>query len=400
MRHFTRSFNIDQPTTALFQPALLRQHPHVVEIGDYWGRYGSGIGLGNSAGFSSLGEFYERRHFFSEVSSHRRALLHETLEVEEAMDFTVALQQSMINSESTESLSTHTFNKTPVKRLSNFSDCEIPTVCISISPQSLGADNNFLPIRDTCGCSFHWSLEGSIFGAIKESIERQFLLRFWLTRQCESELNLIDHQKDLTSSGSLPLLQALQATGQVVALDITGPGFPGKCIIVLYGANDPKHYVHYCAGMAYSHSGESALEKAIYELWQTFRFIRNFHTFKGKIESIKDPYLRHFLSVNHNSTFLEIKNALPENKTQNNKNILPLTRSTLINAIQQTGISGYVYIKPTQINKKSYFFCKYISPRAFMHMNNSLHINTNNIYSENFTHKIDPARQNMMVPFP
>lgn len=235
MRYFTRSFNIDQPTTALFQPALLSHHPHIVELGDYWGRYGSGIGLDNNAGFSSLGEYYERRHFFSEVPPHRRALLHETLDVQEAMDFTLALQQTMLNSENSESLSTHFFNKTTVKRLSNFSDCEIPTVCISIGSKGLGSDNNFHPVRDTCGCSFHWSLESSIFGALKESIERQFLLKFWLTRYCNGELNLLDYRNKLHLPGVSPLLQALESTGSVTALDITDQGFPGKCIIIQIG---------------------------------------------------------------------------------------------------------------------------------------------------------------------
>lgn len=400
MRYFTRSFNIDQPTTTLFQPALLRHHPHVVEVGDYWGRYGSGIGLDDSAGFSSLGEYYERRHFFSEVSSHRRGLLHETLDVQEAMDFKIALEQTMLSSEDSESLSSHIFNKTSVKRLSNFSDCEIPTVCVSIGAKGLGSDNNFHPIRDTCGCSFHWNLESAIFGALKESIERQFLLKFWLTRNCNGKFNPLNSRNKPNPSGAFPLLQALESTGSVTALDITDHDFPGKCIIVLYGANDPKHFVHYCAGMAYSNSPESAFDKAIYELWQTFRFIRNFHTSKSNIKNIKDPYLRHFLHANTYSTYLETRNFIPEDNAHHEKTLAPLTNDTLISAIQQSGTSGYMYIRPVNIAQRTHFFCKYISPTAFMHMNNSAHINIKNKYSEKFIHKIDAARQNIMVPFP
>lgn len=400
MRYTTRSFNIDQPTTALFQPALLRHHPHVVEIGDYWGRYGSGIGLGSTAGFSGLGEYYERRHFFSEVSSHRTALLHETLDPRETLDFSMALQQTMISSEDPESLAKHHFKKTAVKRLSDFSDCEIPTVCLSISPHNLQTDNNFHPVRDTCGCSFHSSLEKSIFGALRESIERQCLLKFWLTKQCESELNLSDCRSQLVQSGALPLLNALESAGKVIAFDITDQNFPGRCVIVLYGADDTGHFVHYCSGMAYTHSTESALEKAIYELWQTFRFIRNFHASNGSLESIKDPYLRHFLGINDYSTYLETKKIVPMKKAQVAHETTPLTSQTLIAAIQQADISGFLYIKPTKIAKSPYFFCKYTSPSAFMHMNNASHINIRNNFSISFIDTVDPLRQQSMVPFP
>lgn len=368
MRYATRSFNIDQPSTALLQPALLRHQPNVVEIGDYWGRYGSGIGLGNSAGLAGLGEYYERRHFFSEVSSHRTALLHETLEPREMLDFSAAFQQTMVTSEEPEALAKHCFNKTAVKRLSDFSDCEIPTVCLSISPHKLEADNNFHPVRDTCGCSFHWNLEQSIFGALRESIERQFLLRFWLTKQCESELNLSNYRSRMKHSGALPLLDALESAGNVFALDITDQRFPGKCVIVLYGTDNPKHFVHYCAGMAYSHSTVSALEKAIYELWQTFRFIRNFHSSKGKMEMIKDPYLHHFLKINDYSTYLETKDIVPLQAVQEPPEIKPLTTSTLITAIQQADISGFLYIKPTKISRTPYFFCKYVSQIGRAHV--------------------------------
>lgn len=130
---------------------------------------------------------------------------------------------------------------------------------------------------------------------------------------------------------------------------------------------------------------------------QTFRFIRNFHTSKSNIKNIKDPYLRHFLHANTYSTYLETRNFIPEDNAHPEKTLAPLTNDTLISAIQQSGTSG---IRPVNIAQRTHFFCKYISPTAFMHMNNSAHININNKYSEKFIHKIDAARQNIMVPFP
>ena len=186
----------------------------------------------------------------------------------------------------------------------------------------------------------------------------------------------------------------------MTALDISDGNFPGKCIIVLYGTSTPEHFVHYCAGMAYSDSEETALEKSIYELWQTFRFIRNFHTFNNDINKIKDPYLRHFLNINTYTTYVDIAKNLITSETNSRLPAKPINSNTLINSIKQADISGYIYIKPTKTAKRPYFFCKYISPKAFMHMNNSSHLNIKNKYSENFIHQIDKARQNAMVPFP
>ncbi len=335
-----------------------------------------------------------------EVLSHRKALLGETLTSQETLNFTTALRQIMIQKENLKSIETHTFSKTPVKRLFDFSGCEIPTVCLSISPKGLDLDNSFHPVRDTCGCSFHGNLERAIFGALKESIERQFLLKFWLTREFARKLDLPFYREKLDSPGALSLFNALLSIGDVTAFDITDQNFPGKCVIVLFGTDDAQHYVHYCAGMAYSDSTESAFEKAIYELWQTFRFIRDFHISKSDVSTIKDPYLSHFLNCNSYSTYLEITDATCEVTTQPASADRPFTVNELRAAIIQSGIDGYLYIQPTTITRKPYFFCKYTSPTAFMHMNNACHINIRNNYSKIFLNKINKTRQQSMVPFP
>lgn len=400
MRYFTHSFNVNQPTTALFQPSLLRDNPDIVEIGDFWGRCGAGIGSGTFAGLSGLGEYYERRHFFSEVASHRKAVLEDTLEDHETSFFKSALLQTMVTSKNSASLMAHDFQKTTVIRLKDFSPCEIPTVCLSISPANLDPDNQFHPVRDTCGCSFHWNLENAIFGALKESIERQFLLRFWLTAEPAKKLDLANCISILEKSGCLTLFNALTSFGDITALEITDLGFPGTCIIVIYGSDVPEHQVHYCAGMAYSDSLEKALEKAVYELWQTFRFIKKFHLFNNEISKIKDPYLRHFLSCNKYSTYLEIVDMSPKAISQAERKAALLNIHTLREAVLQADLDGYLYILPTRVSQRTHFFCKYISPKTFMHMNNASFNNIINNYSKRFRSKINTTRQQTMVPFP
>jgi len=400
MRYYTSSFNIDRPTTALFQPALIRRQPSIVEIGDPWGRYGSGIGLGSMAAFSGMGEFYERRHFFTEVPSHRLGLLQETLSKKECSTFLKAFEQTLTPSVDSDSLNTHLFRKTRVKRLKDFSECEIPTVCLSISPAGLHMDNYIFPVRDTCGCSFHWNLEKAIFGALRESIERQFLLRYWLTGISTKKLDISEYSAHLNHSNSSSLLHALKSEGELTALDITDSRFPGRCVIVVYGKNDVLSSVQYCTGMAYSHTTESALEKAVYELWQTFRYIRNFCFSDAIPKDIKDPYLRHFLSCNSYSTYLEMTNSTSSSLENSAPSTTPLTLTTLKAAISDTNIDGYLYITPTKISKNPHFFCKYISPHSFMHMNNSANLNLKNSYSQSFLHMIIKSHLSTMVPFP
>ncbi|WAH55616.1 YcaO-like family protein [Pseudomonas silvicola] len=400
MHHFSTSFNIDQPTHLLYQPALNRHYPNIVEIGDPWQRYGSGIGRGTSATRCALGEFYERRHFYMEVATSGMARIEDTLTPQETDDFTKAFKQTKNATQSDLSITTHHFRKTTALRLIDYSECEIPTVCLSINPTGLNIDNNFFPVRDTCGCSFHWDLETVITGALKESLERQFLLRYWLTKEITRQHNISLCKALLTGSPAAPLLDALLAEGSISVFDITDSAYPGHCALMLYGAEHTTQHVHYCAGMGYGSDVGSAIEKAALELWQTFRFIRDFHLTARCIEDIEDPYLLHFMLCNKFTTYLEatsgntIATSLPTPPPR------PLSLETLRKNIIQNNLDGFLYLQQKTSEKTIYFYCKYISPRIFMHMNNATSINLHNAYSGTFSSKINPNRSKTMVPFP
>ncbi|MCY1424495.1 YcaO cyclodehydratase, ATP-ad Mg2+-binding [compost metagenome] len=286
-----------------------------------------------------------------------------------------------------------------VIRTKNFTECSIPTACISLSFYGNKEDNDIYPARDTCGCSFHSSAEAAIFGAIKESIERQFLIRFWTTGQCSEIISNSSGADLLNLSTERLLLNSLCLAGEVTIIDITDRDFPGACLLTLYGCRSKKRNVRYCAGISYSETRQKALEKALLELWQTYRFIDVFTETSNSLQLIEDPYLLHFLQCNDFRTYEEISTTRQLIQA-NQKNAEQLNTSTLLEKIRELDLNGYLYIRPVEIKSNLFYFCKFISPNLFMHMNNANNINLANRYSDKFTQYFIPARLSKMVPFP
>lgn len=67
------------PSFLFHQPACVKPFPHVVEVGDPWGRIGSGIGDEETAALTAVGEYFERRHFYMEVCEEKRGRLSEAM---------------------------------------------------------------------------------------------------------------------------------------------------------------------------------------------------------------------------------------------------------------------------------------------------------------------------------
>jgi ribosomal protein S12 methylthiotransferase accessory factor YcaO len=289
---------------------------------------------------------------------------------------------------------------TTVLRISDFSVCAIPTVCISLTHDK-SDDNDIYPHRDTCGCSFHWNSEAAVLGAIKESLERQFLTRFWLTNQCKGTIELNEISTTIKALPSYGLFNALRKSGQLLTIDISDENFPGTCLLTIYGNNDPARNVHYCAGMSYSENRTDALNKSILELWQSFRFMNLFRVLRGIPDSLEDSYIRHFFECNTYKTFEEIALKINyQSKPHNKLKLSKITIESLIRSLKKQNIEGYLYLKRTKIDDTQYTFCKFISPSLFMHMNNSNNINLENDYSTPFLSAVLEDRKERMVPFP
>ncbi|HDS1815285.1 YcaO-like family protein [Pseudomonas sp. GD03651] len=393
---------IHYPTFAdflLIRPSAVTHFPHSVECGSRWRTYGSSSGWSSDITDSALGEHFERKHFYLDIPVHDRNRLGDGLTAKECQAFIKAFSQTLISNEKS-SLQSHCFDRTTVYRVTDFTSCKVPTVCLSISECRNPTDNNFYPIRDTCGCSAHITIKNAVLGAIRETLERQFLLRFWLTKICTAKIEFDDACETLAASASLKLFQELKKSGELCILDLTDERFPGSCILLCYGSQDATTQVKYCAGMAYAPTTRHALEKSIVELWQTFRFMQSVDCENELKNPLQDPYLKHFLSCNNYNTFREISSELAF--TQRNHESPPneLTIQNLLKTLRALQLNGYLYLTSTPYKQSNLYLCKYFSPNLFLHMNNANHLNIENHYSTPFFNEIIKNQNSKMVPFP
>ncbi len=385
----------------LHRPSAVTHIPHSVECGSRWHTHGSSSGWSSSVAASAMGEQFERKHFYLDVPVHDRNKLGEGLSPNEYGAFANAFSQTTMANQKN-SLHSHTFDRTHVYRITDLTRCAIPTALISISPCRNPIDNEFYPIRDTCGCSVHVTVECAVLGALKEAMERQFLLRFWLTKTCTGKIRYRDACSALSNRPSLSLFEELGKTGDLSILNLTDERFPGCCILLCYGNQSGENQrVKYCAGMAYSDDLSSALEKSVLELWQTFRFMHSFYLKDKALSDIEDPYLKYFLENNLYETYAEIT-AYIKYRTDEAEpaKTCPLTSTALLTILRELKFDGYLYLSSMSTTKRNLHYCKYISPHLFLHMNNASHLNIQNSYSNQFQSQIIPQQLTRMVPFP
>lgn len=387
----------DLPGVLLFQPAGMLGLPSAVEISDFLSVNGSGVGGGSNSIKTAIGEHFERRHFYREVFSKKRGFLSETLSESEALGFAEAFVQTSNKKVSLADIGGYKFALSQVVRASDFSTCFIPTACISLSSYNLGDDSVLYPLRDTCGCSFHWCADIAFLGAIKEYLERQFLVRFWLTKTCRSRISSKQVVQLLVRRDVLHLYNALSMSGEITFLDISDTRFPGFCILVVYGQEKDGRHVKYCAGMAYSSDMSIALEKSLLELWQTFRFMNVFRATGSEESKLEDSYIRYFLSCNAYETYQDVVDVL---ECGGRRSLQDFTVPDFLSVLKQLGISGYFYSKIEEVNGVVGVFVKFVSPDLFLHMNNSKNFNLINQYSRAFELSILGSRLAVMVPFP
>ncbi|MFJ4066758.1 YcaO-like family protein [Pseudomonas sp. NPDC089996] len=397
MNIFNEVHHPSSPDFELLRPSAVTHLPHSVECGSRWQTYGSSSGWSAKVTDCARGEHFERKHFYLDIPVNDAEKLADGLSNQELNEFTEAFLQTSTCDSHTE-LQSHVFDRTTVYRVIDFTPCKVPTVCLSITECRNNIDNKYYPMRDTCGCSAHNNIESAIFGAAKESLERQFLLRFWLTLKFKRRLDHHEACALLELRPSSTLFHELSKSGDILVLDLTDGRFPGTCIFLCYGNLRAEAKVQYCAGMSYSDTASNALEKAVLELWQTFRYMQSIDSLASEPQ---DPYLRHFLACNNYKTYIELSTATPygdcESLTTQHP---PLDCQTLLSTLRCLELNGYIYLSRLTSSHPTLYFCKYLSPNLFLHMNNANHFNLKNRYSANFLNQVIAHQSSRMVPFP
>ena len=387
------------PGHLTYQPSCITSIPNCIEMTDAWNTNASGLGDATHTLQSSLGEYYERRHFYLEVAADTRGTISTDLRPTEISALTKALFQTCSFNYPTEAIIQHTFNLSRVFRTNDLSQCHIPTSLISIGHHKIEGDTPFYPRRDTCGCSFHSTLEAAVNNALKEAIERQLLLKFWLTGECAQRITL-PRTATLLKRSERQLLNLLHQSGEIELYELSDSRFPGACVLATYGNRSTHRQVRYCAGMSYSATVAEALKKSVLELWQTFRFMSGYKDTQISSTPKLDPYLQHFLDCNTYDTFLSLKNGSSIGTQKDITNLEQLNSTSMLAALKTHGFSGYIYLKPETIGLYTFYHCKFVSPDFFLHMNNSANINIHNKFSAEFFARVMPDRQSVMVPFP
>jgi hypothetical protein len=257
-----------------------------------------------------------------------------------------------------------------------------------------------MPSRDTTGCAAHLNIESAIDGALKELIERQCLLRYWITKSVKRELIINKKEYDLNQD-TLSLISRLQGSGSLKLYDITIPGFPGYAVISLYGSADDSLTVQYCTGLSYGYSVKSAIEKSIIELWQSYAFLHFFKIAGNTVDDIDDSYHRHFWDCNKAETFYMMTAYEPDNKILLEDFIMcpSINRKILEEHLISITKNVFFYAKNELLNDNLIWYVRVFSPDFFIHMDGSSPLNNENSISKEF-HVAYEDRRSSMVPFP
>lgn len=290
------------PATMAMSPKLNRNMPTFSQIWDY-----ERITPASAAGETlksiqgAIGEYFERRHFFNEIVTGGQKTLYEMIPPSAAKAFTEAFFQ--ISSLTRDEIITHKFKTVRAFNLFSLEQQEIPAVIIALDNITAADDLKFYPDRDTCGCSFHGSLNDAIEGSLCEFMERQSLLLYWLQGKANTEIS----SEIVTGINHIDeILLALRSEGDIRIFDITLPGAPGHAVLTLYGTKNKISRIKYSTGLSYANSLKKALCKSVVELWQSYICLHNFLIGGYTDDDIIDSYQRHFMSCNKYESFTDL----------------------------------------------------------------------------------------------
>jgi hypothetical protein len=386
-------FSIDEPSNFVIEPPINAAIPATSWALDDLGLSSSGIGWGFNGPLANMGEFFERRHFHNCVVSQKSSRLENMLSEDEYVEWFHALTQT--SGATSPEISKHEFPMTLVHKVDG-TQSYVPTASIRLSRPVGHAHDDFYPFRDTSGCSLHVTAEKSVLGALREQIERQSLLVFWLTGASGTRI-----APDIVSSALesvIELHRKLSRQGQLTIFDITLPGFPGFAILVIYAGGE-KSIVKYCPGISYDLDVRSAMLKAFVELWQSYTFLVAMKSKGGDESSVTDRYHKYFLECN-TPEVADIMSGGDCSIYSDRDITLRFSSSDVWRHLVKTTPISYLYSVKEQVGPHSFYASKFLSPSLFLHMDNANGNNLDNQLTKDHCLEFIPERAGTMVPFP
>lgn len=390
MQRFT-SDGRGYPSSLMLEGNLSTLIPRYSWALDRSGMATSGAGLADDSLRRCLGEFFERRHFYHETIATGSGPLSSKLAGAELESFQNCLEQTC-HSDFRDRISQHNFLFFKTVILPTWETREVPAVFISMDNTDLALDRPFLPLIDTSGCAVHFELDKAIHSSIRELIERQYLLRYWLTN--EGAIDVTEEAQRSISPHSGKLMEIIAETGNIKILDISCDEVAGTVVLAVMSGTESST-VKYCVGLSYASGIPDAADRAVKELWQSYIFLMSMSGVEDSNSHIHDRYHRYFLECNRLDVATQMLSGISCRSGDR-----AVTREGIIESVTKRFGPIYAYIKPARVLERDIWCVRTFTPNAFIHLDNSRNFNLRNDFSNNFINLIKDDRLEMMVPFP
>ncbi len=394
-----------QPARVVLDATLGTRRPRYAWATSRTGASASGSGLAADSLVRTLGEFFERRHFYHEVRGQAQGTLdscrHDEPDDGLVDDLYKALAQTC-QPHALGLMQQHAFRLSHVVRLPEWRAVWAPTVLFSVGGPGLEGDSVYLPNRDTTGCAAHFDLSRALEGAMREFVERQYLLRYWLVGAGGRDVTPAA-LAGLCPLGTL-LAQELARRGELRFVELSLGEVSAAIVLAVYrGAPDGP--VRYCVGLSCTSDIGSAADRALRELWQSHVFLTNMAE-PGAEALVHDRYHRYFIECNTLDTARELlagaapyANANAGSGAPEAANCSPSNEAFDASVYRRFG-PLLAYVAQTTVLHRRIWCVRVLSPRAFLHLDNASHFNLDCAFSRDFAALIRPERLARMVPFP
>ena len=395
-----------QPARVVLDATLGTRRPRYAWATSRTGASASGSGLAADSLVRTLGEYFERRHFYHEVRGQARGTLDACRQNEPGESLVGDLHHALAQTCQPDRLSLlrqHAFRLSPVVRLPEWRAVSAPTVLFSVGGPGLEDDSAYLPNRDTTGCAAHFDLARALQGAMREFVERQYLLRYWLVGAGGRDVTPAA-LAGLCPLGTL-LAQHLAQRGELRFIELSLGEVAAAIVLAVY-RGEPDGPVRYCVGLSCTADIGSAADRALRELWQSHVFLTNMAE-PGAEALVHDRYHRYFIECNTMDTARELLAGAPYADAEANGSLGAPEAGTCSPSDEAFAASVHrrfgpllAYIAQTTVLHRRIWCVRVLSPRAFLHLDNASHFNLDCAFSRDFAALIRPERLTRMVPFP
>lgn len=395
-----------QPARVVLDATLGTRRPRYAWATSRTGASASGSGLAADSLVRTLGEYFERRHFYHEVRGQAQGTLDACRQNEPGESLVDDMHHALAQTCQPGRLSRlrqHAFRLSRVVRLPEWRAVRAPTVLFSVGGPGLEEDSPYLPNRDTTGCAAHFDLACALQGAMREFVERQYLLRYWLVGAGGRDVTLAA-RAGLCPLGSL-LAQHLAQRGELRFIELSLGEVAAAIVLAVY-RGEPDGPVRYCVGLSCTSDIGSAADRALRELWQSHVFLTNMAE-PGAEALVHDRYHRYFIECNTMETARELLAGAQYADAEATGHLgapeagtCSLSDEAFAASVHRRFGPVLAYIAQTTVLHRRIWCVRVLSPRAFLHLDNASHFNLDCAFSRDFAALIRPERLARMVPFP